>query len=275
MTVEVIFWGVRGSAPCASKEYEEVGGHTSCVSLHNEKEIVILDAGTGLLDLGHWIEKQNFQRATLLITHFHYDHILGFPFFQPIWREGFDLDVYANNFEEKGSLRNFFENILFSHPTFPVTFDQIKANIKLSQFKVGETFEIKEGAKIDTRPLNHPGKSTGFRINIQNKIISYITDTEHTPGETDQNVLDLIKEADLMIYDSTYTEQEWEAKKGWGHSTWEEAIRLARLADVKQLALFHHDIMHTDEIMKKIEFQAQSLWDKAFVAKQGLSVKLA
>ena len=139
----------------------------------------------------------------------------------------------------------------------------------------GDKFNLGKGLQVITAPLNHPNGATGYRISYGGKSMCYVTDTEHMIGRPDQTVLGLIEGADLVIYDSTYTDEEMTAKIGWGHSTWQEAIRLCRAADVGRLALFHHDPDHDDIVMAKIEAKAFQMWDRSFVARDGMEIDLA
>jgi phosphoribosyl 1,2-cyclic phosphodiesterase len=129
--------------------------------------------------------------------------------------------------------------------------------------------------RVATAPLNHPNGATGYRLEHAGKAICYVTDTEHVPGKPDQRILALIEGADLVVYDCTYTDAEFETKVGWGHSTWQEAVRLCRQAAVKQLAIFHHDPSHEDSFMAEVEREARDAWSGAFVAREGMHVQLA
>src|SRR5262249_50429390 len=130
---------------------------------------------------------------------------------------------------------------LMADPLFPVGLDEFKAKIEYRDFRVGETLKPHRDVTLRTLPLNHPGGCTGYRLDFGDKSIAYVTDTEHKPGILDRNVLDLARGADLMIYDANYTEEEFPRYVGWGHSTWQQGVRLADAADVETLVLFHHD----------------------------------
>jgi phosphoribosyl 1,2-cyclic phosphodiesterase len=140
-------------------------------------------------------------------------------------------------------------------------------------FEAGDGFDLGP-VKIQTARLNHPQGATGYRINSGGKSLCYVTDTEHVPGTHDENILKLIDGADLLIYDSTYTDAEFPEKVGWGHSTWQEGVRLARRANVKQLAIFHHDPEHEDAFMENLEREAQDMWDGAIVAREHMRLTL-
>ena len=143
-----------------------------------------------------------------------------------------------------------------------------------SDFFSGDSFSLKNGINIQTTSLNHPKGATGYRVNYKGFSVCYITDTEHIVGKRDENILQLIDNSDLVIYDSTYTDEEYPNFVGWGHSTWQEGVRLCTEANVKKFAIFHHDPDHNDEIMTKIKMDAKKLWDGTFVATEGVEINL-
>jgi phosphoribosyl 1,2-cyclic phosphodiesterase len=160
-------------------------------------------------------------------------------------------------------------------PTFPVPLETMRSKLVFEDFDAGDTFNIGSGVTVRTAPLNHPNGATGYRLDCAGKSICYVTDTEHVVGAPDQRLLALIEGADLVVYDSTYTDEEFPAKVGWGHSTWQEAVRLCRLANAKQLAIFHHDPSHEDTFMAAIEREARDVWSGAIVAREGMRIQLA
>jgi phosphoribosyl 1,2-cyclic phosphodiesterase len=158
---------------------------------------------------------------------------------------------------------------------FPVPLQALRADMHYQDFRIGDTLtDLANGTVVRTANLNHPNGASGYRIEYAGRVITYITDTEHVPGKPDKNVLGLMEGADLAIYDSTYTDEEFPTRVGWGHSTWQEAIRMGKMAGVKRLAIFHHDPDHTDEIMNRIEEEARRTWDNAIVARDGMVIAL-
>lgn len=276
MSVSVEFWGVRGSIPVSSSPYHLFGGHTSCVSVTHKEELFIFDAGSGLRDLGEKIKLLGIKQATLILSHFHFDHIIGLPFFAPIWDHDFHLTLLSAHCYDKGGLKGFLENYIFKEPFFPVNLNQVQAHITYIDCLPTERLTLSQDYCLDIDPLNHPGGGYGYRLHCAGKIsISYISDTEHIQGQDDLNVLKLMQDTDLVIYDAMYTEEEFSHnKKGWGHSTWTEGLRLAQKAGAKKLALFHHDPSHTDDILVDIEKKAQKIWPNCFMARQGMKILL-
>ena len=275
MSFKLKFWGVRGSIACPSASHLAFGGNTSCLEISVGGTRIILDAGTGIRTLGHWFLRKNVKNATILLSHTHWDHINGFPFFSPAFREDRSFHIMAGHLSDKGGLRNVLAGQM-AGPTFPVPLEAMRAAETFDDFRAGDSFNLPANArvKVRTAPLNHPGGATGYRIEYLGKSLCYITDTEHVIGKPDQNILGLIEGADLVIYDSTYTDKEFPGKMGWGHSTWQEGLRLCQAANVKSLAIFHHDPDHEDLMMEKIEAEARSAWIGAFVAREHMRVNL-
>jgi len=243
------------------------------VEVHLDGRHIIFDAGTGIRLLGRSFLDRGVQSATLLMTHTHWDHIIGFPFFAPAHRSDFSLDVMAGHVADNGGIQALFSTHM-SDPMFPVPLETMNANIRFHDFKPRDQFWLDDVVRVSTTPLNHPNGATGYRLDYDGLSICYVTDTEHIPGHTDENVIDLIDAADLVVYDCTYTEEEFPAKVGWGHSTWCEGIRLCRAANVRRLAVFHHDPDHDDAFMGRMEDEIRRAWPDALVAREGMELTL-
>jgi phosphoribosyl 1,2-cyclic phosphodiesterase len=261
------YWGVRGSIACPSSSHVRYGGNTSCLEVTAGDQTIILDAGTGIRGLGHSISQRGLRSAHLLLTHSHWDHINGFPFFGPGFSPGYQFKVMAGHLKTD-AIREVLAGQMMQ-PTFPVPLEAMKADLSFEDFRAGDSFNIGSQVRIRTAPLNHPNGATGYRIEHAGKSLCYVTDTEHVPGKPDQTILALIEGADLVIYDSTYTEEEFPQKVGWGHSTWQEAVALCRAAHVKQLSIFHHDPEHDDDFMDGVAREAREQWSATSVAKEG------
>lgn len=273
MTVDVTFWGVRGSFPCASPRHMAFGGNTSCVSVEVDGQVVILDAGTGMFMLGKYLAKRGVTEATLLMSHTHTDHIVGFPFFAPAWMGArFDLTVMAGHATDCGGIRAVFEMAQHA-PLFPVPIAGMGGAAKFVDFIAGDSFKLPPNISIRTCRLNHPNGATGYRVEAKGRSICYVTDTEHYPDRLDQEILELARGADLLIYDSTYSDADYATKIGWGHSTWQEGLKLARAADVGQFCAFHHDPDSTDDVMEKVERELRAAWPEGgTVAREGMTI---
>jgi len=249
------------------------GGNTSCLEVTAAGQRVILDAGTGIRELGQSLERDGAREFQLLLTHTHWDHINGFPFFVPAFRPGRSLHIRAGHLSDYGGVRSVFAGQMMQ-PMFPVPLDSMESHLDFQDFRAGESFDLEGGISVRTAPLNHPNGATGYRLEHGGRSLCYVTDTEHVPGKPDRNVLGLIEGADLVIYDSTYTDEEFPDRIGWGHSTWQEGIRLCREAGAKRLAIFHHDPDHDDTFMEGVEAAAKQEWDAAFPAREGMTVDL-
>jgi phosphoribosyl 1,2-cyclic phosphodiesterase len=273
MVFAVKFWGVRGSIACPSPRHVIYGGNTSCLEVAAGDELVVMDAGTGIRDLGDSLMKRDVRRAHLLLTHVHWDHINGFPFFAPGYHPNRTFEIRAAHLAPLGGVRAVLSGQM-GQPTFPVPLETMRSKLEFMDFQAGDSFSLAPGIDVRTASLNHPNGATAYRMEYGGKSLCYVTDTEHIVGRPDQNVLGLIEGADLVIYDSTYTDDEFTSKIGWGHSTWQEAVRLCRAAHVKKLAIFHHDPSHEDAIMGAIETEARAAWENAIVAREGMQLEL-
>ena len=269
MILAVKFWGVRGSIACPSPEHVVYGGNTSCLEVFAGDHRIVLDAGTGIRNLGKDFIRDGVKNGVLMLTHTHWDHINGFPFFGPAFMPNNQFTISAGHLAKAGGV----ENVLASqmaNPTFPVPLEALQANLSFEDFEAGDSWSMDGGVQVKTAPLNHPNGATGYRIEYGGKVLCYVTDTEHVMGKPDESVLRLIEGADLVVYDSTYTDEEFPAKIGWGHSTWQEGIRLCKTANVRQLAIFHHDLDHNDDFMRQLELDARAEWAGAIVAREGM-----
>lgn len=273
MGLSLKFWGVRGSIACPSPQHVRYGGNTSCIEVWAGEHCLILDAGTGIRTLGHKLLKQQQKEAQILLTHTHWDHINGFPFFAPGFERDFRFRIMAGHLGEDGSIREVLAGQM-AQPTFPVPLEAMHAELVFEDFQAGDDFRLHDTIRVRTAALNHPNGATGYRIEYGGKALCYVTDTEHIIGQPDQNVLGLIQGADLVIYDCTYTDDEFKDKIGWGHSTWQEAVRLCKEAEARRLAIFHHDPDHEDDFMAVLEEQAKNAYDQALVARESMELTL-
>jgi phosphoribosyl 1,2-cyclic phosphodiesterase len=270
----VRFWGVRGTLPTPGADTVIYGGNTSCVEVDLGRRSVIFDAGSGIRKLGDRLIGQGGSVETdILFSHCHMDHVCGVPFFAPFYDARHRIKLWAGNLLPKGSLEAAIRSIM-SAPLFPIEINAFKAEVEFRDFHAGETLDLGGDIKVRTGMLNHPGGAVGYRLDYAGKSIAYITDTEHRPNELDRTVLSLVQDADLMIYDCTYTDEEFPSYVGWGHSTWQQAVRLADAGRAKKLAVFHHDPDHDDAFMQKVEAEAAIAHPGAFVAREGLVLRL-
>lgn len=268
----VRFWGVRGSIACPGPGTVRYGGNTSCLEVRCGPHLMIFDAGTGIRALGLSLAGKGPLDADLFLTHTHFDHVNGLPFFVPAFIKGNKLRLWAGHLIPQYTLKYVLSEMMMA-PLFPVPLEVFQAKLTYNDFTAGHTFEPKAGITVRTAPLNHPNNATGYRIECGGKAICYITDTEHLPGKLDQNILGLVKGADIMIYDATYTDQEYAKYQGWGHSTWQEGAKLADAAGVKTYVIFHHDPGHDDDFMDGVAADAERARPGTVVAREGMTLR--
>lgn len=266
------FWGVRGSIACPSPSHIEFGGNTSCIEVRAGDTSIVLDAGTGIRNLGQSFIKRDIREATVCLTHTHWDHINGFPFFTPAYSAAHSFRIRAGHLADAGGVERVLAGQM-ARPTFPVPLSALQAALTFEDFRAGEEFDIGP-VRVKTAPLRHPDGATGYRFEFNGRSLCYVTDTEHIPGQRDERIVSLIKDANVVIYDSTYTDEEFPKHVGWGHSTWQEGVRLAKAANVERLAIFHHDPYHDDAFMRSVEAQAAEAFEGSFVAKEGMKVDI-
>lgn len=273
--LEVKFWGVRGSVAAPGPATSEVGGNTSCVEVRAGATTLVLDAGTGLRNLGDALLQQGRSNVHLLLSHLHWDHIQGLPFFVPAYLPGTHLDVYGPT-----DLAELAATLAaqMRPPTFPVRFEDLRSSIALHRAVPGRATILGE-ARVLAEPLNHPGGVLGYRIEHGGRSVVYATDTEHEP-ESDARLIELARGADLLIYDSMYTPEEYRGetgppKTGWGHSTFRDGARIAREAGVGTLVLFHHDPSRSDADVRALLQRAREEFEHVVAAREGLGFDLS
>jgi phosphoribosyl 1,2-cyclic phosphodiesterase len=268
------FWGVRGSLAAPGPATLLHGGNTACLELRCGPHLLVLDAGTGLRGLGKALAASGKAvTAELLLSHTHLDHILGLPFFAPVFAPETRLRLWAGHLADRGGLEAALDRSL-GEPLMPDLRPHFRARLRFEDFRAGALLEPHPGLKILTAALNHPGGCTGYRVEWAGRSLAYATDTEHRPGTLDPAVLRLAQGADLLVYDATYTEAEFPEHRGWGHSTWEEAVRLAEAAGVGRLVLFHHAPGHDDEALAAIEADAAARRPGTVAAREGMEFLL-
>jgi phosphoribosyl 1,2-cyclic phosphodiesterase len=272
----VHFWGVRGSIASPGAETVRYGGNTPCVEMRVGQERLIFDGGTGLRVLGQSLLGQMPLEAHMFFTHSHWDHIQGFPFFVPAFIKINKFSVYGAVAPNGATIQQRLNDQML-HPNFPVPLQIMGADLKFFDIEVGVPIQIGD-VKVENALLNHPGEAIGYRVNWQGYAAAYVTDTEHFPDRLDENVIFLARNADLLIYDATYTDEEYSSEKspkvGWGHSTWQEAVKVAKAANVKKLVIFHHDPLHNDEFLDRVGEQVAQKFPNSLMAREGLSIQL-
>jgi phosphoribosyl 1,2-cyclic phosphodiesterase len=268
----VRFWGVRGSIACPGAQFARYGGNTSCLEIRCGPHLLILDGGTGLRQLGELLRQEAPVDADLFFTHSHLDHIAGIPFFSALFVPSNRFRMWAGHLIPERTLRDVICTMM-APPLFPVPIEIFTAETSYHDFRAGDNLTPRPKVTIRTAALNHPNRATGYRIEFAGRSICYITDTEHKPERPDRNIIDLVRGTDLFIYDSTYTDDEFPRFVTWGHSTWQEGIRLADAAGVKTLVIFHHDPSHDDAFMDEVAASAERRRPGTLVAREGMILR--
>lgn len=268
----VRFWGVRGSVACPSCETVRYGGNTSSLEIRCGGRILLFDAGTGIRYLGRELAQEAPLDVDLYLTHTHFDHICGMPFFGPFFDPRNRFRLHAGHLGPELGLRYVLSEMMMA-PLFPVPLEIFAANLSFHDFTCGEVLRPQPDITIRTAPLNHPDRATGYRVEFGGRSICYITDTEHVPGSPDENILQLIAGADIAIYDAMYTDAEYGKRVGWGHSTWQEGARLCAEAGVKTYVVFHHDPDHDDAFMDRVGREVAEMRPGSIVAREGLVLR--
>ena len=275
------FWGTRGSIPSPGPDTLRYGGNTSCVEARCGDELIIIDAGTGIRDLGTELLKETPIKASILFSHVHWDHIQGIPFFRPVYIPGNEFRLYGNrNWDTKLEYALKWQ---MQSPNFPVTLNELNevgAHMEYIDIDAGTVFHVGDTEQVTIRSaeLRHPDKAFGFRIEYGGKSVVYATDTEDIPGPNEQ-LLELAYGADLFIHDAQYTSDEYygengDSKRNWGHSTPEAAAKVALAAKVNKLVLFHHDPYHSDAQVDRMVEVASAIFPDTIAAFEGMVIEL-
>ena len=248
-------WGSRGSIPVSGKEYIKYGGDTTCLEIRSRSDdIIIVDAGTGIRRLGNELIKEGRYQYHFLLTHGHWDHLMGFPFFKPLFLEHPEIRMHRGPFHKR-FLESMFSKVM-APPNFPVRFSDLKAKIVYEEDHP-EKFEIGSITVVPIQ-ISHPNTGKGYKFIEDGKSFVFLTDNElgfvHPGGLPSQDYLEFCADADLLIHDAEYTPQEYKLLIEWGHSSYLDALELAHAAGVRKLGLFHLNQERTDaEVDEMVE----------------------
>ncbi len=276
------FFGTRGSIPVCAPEFQEFGGNTTCIRIEIEEtgNIGIIDAGTGIRELGREYLSSGRRQNQIFIgfTHFHWDHIQGFPFFAPAFIKDQKINILALGWGSRiHSLEDIFKTQM-QKVFFPVQLENMGAQFNF--MLLSETAKILEPDEEDPMPVflktnkhNHPGGAYGYRIERNGKVFVFCTDVEH--GDTlDESVVNFAAGADLLVHEAQYTHEELRERKGWGHSSYDQAIEVAERAGVRMLAITHHDPDHDDEFLKRQEAVCQKRFKDCVLAREKMEIEV-
>ena len=272
-SLSVRFWGARGSIASPGRNTLRYGGNTPCVEVRCGSHHLIFDAGTGIRAFGNTLAKRKNGDFDIFLSHGHIDHVVGLPFFGPLFVKDQVVRVWAGSLQQTGGVEEAIRKLM-SFPLFPLQIDSLQATLEFHDVHAGDTIELPAGLTLRTAPLRHPGGATGYRFDNNGRSVAYITDVEIGDGPIDPALLDLAKGASLVILDTTYTDEEYPSHAGWGHSTWQQGIKLADAAGVERLCLFHHDPEHDDAFMDQVAGAAAKARPGTIVAAEGMTLNL-
>jgi phosphoribosyl 1,2-cyclic phosphodiesterase len=266
--IDVRFFGVRGTIPVPGRGTLIYGGNTACVEVRVNGRLFIIDAGTGIKGLGNALADAPERSFDILLSHLHQDHIIGLPYFKPLKDPSRHIRIYAGNLggrTPEAALRK-----MFSPPLYPIDLDYKAKNVEFVGFRAGETLHFEDGSTVRTTHLRHPGGATGYRFVAGGRSIAYISDFEHAGPVPEPNMVDFVCGCDLVIYDTTFTAEDYSPCKGWGHSTFEAGLALCAAAKAKRLAAFHHNPAYDDIKLAEIEATLQKVLPGSLCAREGL-----
>ena len=261
------FLGTRGGVP-VSGTHKSYGNSTSCVSITIDGVSYIFDAGNGILNFE--IDRQknpDAREIRLFLTHYHFDHLIGLPFFQPLFAKEFNVKVYLPNFDNiKG-----FDALqkLISPPLFPVDLSILGKNVTFIEFMPGEEIIKENGFSIKTKLFPHPGGVCGYKLNDGAKSVVYLPDVENVSNKTITNLIEFCSTSEILIVDATYSDQEIETRRGWGHLCISDLYQLAEVLQQTAIYLFHHELNKTDSRIESDSAELRSKYDNVFIARQG------
>lgn len=269
--IRLKFWGTRGSIPCSGASYLRYGGNTSCVEMRCGDHLLVFDGGSGLRDLGEALIEDPPAEVDLFLTHCHFDHICGLPFFAPLHIASTTVRLWAGHFENGMTTEAMFAAFM-TPPFFPVTPKIFQANVEYRDFRAGEILAPHDGIEIRTIPLIHPQGATGYRVTYNGAVVCYLTDTEAGSGGWSDAMVEISRGADVLIVDSMFTDEELSSCEGWGHTSWRQSVDLANAADVGTLILFHHHPMHDDDFMDQVAADAAAARPGTLVARENMVI---
>ena len=272
----VRFWGVRGSVASPGPRTLRTGGNTSCVEVDCAGQKVIFDLGTGLRALGTALMKRGPVRAQIFVSHYHWDHIAGLPFFAPAYDPKSELVIHGATRRGR-DVRQILSGQMLD-PYFPVDLGILNARLRFVTLNDGGMVRLGKRLTVRAAELNHPGGALGFRLECGGRTMVYATDFEHGTA-ADERLVELARGADLLVFDAQFTPAEYEgngvpARRGWGHSTYEAGAQIARRAGVRRLALYHHAPDRDDKGVERLALLAKKLHRGSFAAREGMQVTL-
>lgn len=268
-TFEATFYGTRGSSPAAGSAFVAYGGDTSCLALQLSERLFVLDAGTGIIPLGKKVTAAAIKKLDIFISHAHYDHLQGLPFFTPLMTADIDITIWFAGCDDAVNGHVLVEKLLGA-PFLPFSAKDLKCRLTHQALPKAGSIDLGDGVRLGTMQTNHKGGCTAFRFDAYERSFVYAPDFEHDNGHLDKALVDFMSEASFAVLDATYTSQEYNSNKGFGHTFWEKSMSLAQQAKLDRWALFHHHHRRPDRTLQELELQAYKMDHRAFFARDRL-----
>ena len=246
ITIKIKIWGARGGLPASGKLFLDAGGATSCIEIRHEDRSFIFDAGSGIANLGlDLIDNQNITKIDIFIGHYHYDHIIGLPFFLPLFDKKKKIVLHLPNLDGRKGIEAL--KTLISPPLFPINLEDMSNNISINAFTPKDKIKINDDISAESILLDHPGGNTGYKLSINKSKISYISDVENLNMINFNKMIDFIRHSNICFIDSSYNPMEILNKRGWGHLSTEDVKIIAKSLSNTDLILYHHDTLKSDQ----------------------------
>lgn len=262
------FWGVRGSVPVPRADHLRYGGNTMCVEIGSSDpcEPILIDCGTGARDLGNeLLSRSRSLRVHLFLTHFHWDHIQGLPFFAPLFEPKAEIVIYSHR--EEHEVRGWL-GLQMSSPFFPLSLSEASARLRFRRVVPAEVLHA-SGIRVSYFPLHHPQGAVGYRFEQSGTVLVHACDHECGVPEIDDGIRRAAHQASMLVMDAQYTPEEYATRKGWGHGSYAQATHLAQESGAEKLVLIHHDPAHDDDFLDRMQDQAQRLFAPTMLAREG------
>lgn len=272
-TFSIKFWGVRGTRMVAEDYQSRYGKNTICVEVQCGNRILVFDAGSGFARLGDSLISRDIRSIDLFLTHAHYDHVEGIPFFQPFYNDNFTTRFWSGRLNGIKQTREIVDGLM-KEPYFPIKQEKFNSKIYYKEISDFEILDLGDGIELETTRLLHPGGATGYKINFGGRNFAFITDTTHAINKQDHSLLKFVKDVDLFAYDCSYLDSEFPKYSTFGHSTWEEACRLKMASGAASMVGLHHMPFRTDQELDEIAAKLQNEDPSCQVAKDGLKISL-
>lgn len=259
----------------ARREFAKYGRNTICAEVNCGNRLLVFDAGSGIAGLGRKLAETDTREMDLFLTHAHYDHVEGIPFFQPFYEADFRCRIWSGRLKGINHTRDIVDGLM-KEPYFPIRQEKFRARIDYANIADDQLIDLGDGITVKTGRLHHPGGATGYRVEYAGRAFAFVTDTTHAPDQRDNATMALIDGADLFAYDCSYTDEEFPQFASFGHSTWEEALRLREASGAKRMLGLHHMPFRDDKSLDRIEKTLLAQDEgKSGIAHDGMIVSLS